>query len=477
MSDDGSRLALGGIEEDALVFQGHVRVYEWNATAGDWKQLGADFTADKAEDYFGMSVSLSADGTHVAIGAKNHDSDSEDTKSNIGQVKVYRYNDTSGSWQQLGEDIDGKEQDEKSGTAVSLSADGTRVAIGAPDYDDENTLNTGRVTVYQYDPATNWTLVAVTEQPDGITDEASGDFSGVSVSISDDGERVAVGSSENGNGAGHVRVYSLVANPPPPPPPSPPPPSPPPPSPPPPPPPPSPPPPNPHRRVLHRRVLHRRVRRRRVRRRLCRRLLVPPPPSSPPPLSPSPPPPPPPFPPVDLSNVNDIEDQRDKVAENLKSAKADAEIARDSLLSGISGDDRTRALLLADAIIAGKNITRVTVTQDAVNAAIACDDVYKLMEVDRSIGSCQASIASGRRKLLADFSVNVLLSTVQIDQSKIDSSVAKLPGATASRVERPEVELSNIPGIDANSDGFTRLIRLADHAVELSKQLEISKAA
>ena len=175
---------------------------------------------------------------------------------------------------------------------------------------------------------------------------------------------------------------------------------------------------------------------------------------------------------MDLSNVNDIEDQRDKVAENLQSAKSDAETARDSLLSGISGDDRTRALLLADAIIAGGNITRVTVTQDAVNAAIACDDVYKLMEVDRSIGSCQASIASGRRKLLADFSVSILLSTVQIDQSKIDSSVAKLPGATASKVENPEVELSNIPGIDANSDGFTRLIRLADHAVELSKQLE-----
>lgn len=175
---------------------------------------------------------------------------------------------------------------------------------------------------------------------------------------------------------------------------------------------------------------------------------------------------------MDLGDVDAIEDQRDKVAENLKSAKADAETARDSLLSGISGDDRTRALLLADAIIAGKNITRVTVTQDAVNAAIACDDVYKLMEVDRSVGSCQASLASGRRKLLADFSVSILLSTVQIDQSQIDSSVAKLPGATASIVEKPEVELSNIPGIDANSDGFTRLIRLADHAVELSEQLE-----
>ena len=35
-------------------------------------------------------------------------------------------------WNQLGADIDGDEQNDKSGTAVSLSADGTRVAIGAP---------------------------------------------------------------------------------------------------------------------------------------------------------------------------------------------------------------------------------------------------------------------------------------------------------------------------------------------------------
>ena len=74
LSDDGSRLAVGGIEEDGDGdWKGHVRVYEWNATADAWVQLGEDFTGDVAEDYFGTSVSLSADGAHVAIGASEHD--------------------------------------------------------------------------------------------------------------------------------------------------------------------------------------------------------------------------------------------------------------------------------------------------------------------------------------------------------------------------------------------------------------------
>ena len=57
------------------------------------------------------------------------------------------------------------------------------MAIGAPEYDDTGQDNTGRVTVYQYDPAKNWTLVAVTEQPDGIPGEAAGDKRGLKAAL------------------------------------------------------------------------------------------------------------------------------------------------------------------------------------------------------------------------------------------------------------------------------------------------------
>ena len=55
--------------------------------------------------------------------------------------------DSSTSWTQVGEDIDGEAIDDRSGRAVSLSADGTTVAIGAPWYDD-NGISSGHVRIF-----------------------------------------------------------------------------------------------------------------------------------------------------------------------------------------------------------------------------------------------------------------------------------------------------------------------------------------
>ena len=44
-------------------------------------------------------------------------------------MRIYEY--SSGSWTQLGADIDGEAAGDQSGYSVSLSSDGTTVAIGA----------------------------------------------------------------------------------------------------------------------------------------------------------------------------------------------------------------------------------------------------------------------------------------------------------------------------------------------------------
>ena len=81
-----------------------------------------------AGDNSGLSVSLSADGTKVAIGANKNDG----TGSNAGHVRIYNYTPSgTASWTQLGADIDGEASSDYSGHSVSLSADGTKVAIGA----------------------------------------------------------------------------------------------------------------------------------------------------------------------------------------------------------------------------------------------------------------------------------------------------------------------------------------------------------
>ena len=145
-------------------------------------------------DQFGHSVSMSSDGTRVAIGAKNNDHNG----TNSGHVRVYA--ESGGLWTQVGSDIDGEAAGDMFGTSVSMSSDGARVAIGAPNNDGTGT-DAGHVRVYAESGGT-WTQVGA-----DIDGEAAGDYSSRSVSMSSDGTRVAIGAPFN-TSAGHVRVYS-----------------------------------------------------------------------------------------------------------------------------------------------------------------------------------------------------------------------------------------------------------------------------
>jgi plastocyanin/aerobic-type carbon monoxide dehydrogenase small subunit (CoxS/CutS family) len=197
LSSDGTTVAIGAYANDGNGSNaGHVRVYSWNGSA--WTKLGNDIDGEAADDYSGISVSLSSDGTTVAIGAYGND----DTASLAGHVRVYSWNGST--WTKLGDDIDGEAAIDSSGGSVSLSSDGTTVAIGAYQ-NDGNGSNAGHVRVY------SWNGSAWTKLGNDIDGEAAGDESGVSVSLSSDGTTVAIGAYQNdGNGsnAGHVRVYS-----------------------------------------------------------------------------------------------------------------------------------------------------------------------------------------------------------------------------------------------------------------------------
>jgi hypothetical protein len=51
-------------------------------------------------------------------------------------------------WKKVGEDIDGEKAGESSGFSVSLSGDGNTVAIGSPNYSGDNGNFCGRVEVF-----------------------------------------------------------------------------------------------------------------------------------------------------------------------------------------------------------------------------------------------------------------------------------------------------------------------------------------
>ena len=204
LSSDGKTVAIGAVNNDGNgTDSGHVRVYK--LTDGAWGQLGADIDGEAANDQSGISVSLSSDGSTVAIGAIGNDGDGTNGAVNSGHVRVYKF--IGGAWTKLGADIDGELAGDASGFSVSLSSDGSTVAIGAPS-NDGNGTSSGHVRVYQYDD-NSWT-----RKGGDIHAETAKDQSGWSVSLSSDGSTVAIGApynDSNGNTAsGHVRVYKLT---------------------------------------------------------------------------------------------------------------------------------------------------------------------------------------------------------------------------------------------------------------------------
>ncbi len=200
LSADGTRVAIGSPRNDGAGFSaGHVRIYE--LIAGTWTQVGADIDGEGGSDESGTSVSLSADGTRVAIGAPFNGG----ARGFTGHVRIYKL--MAGSWIQVGADIEGERDGDQSGISVSLSADGSRVAIGA-DHNFGTGMRSGQARIYELNSGI-WTQVGA-----DINGAVTGDESGRSVSLSADGSRVAVGGPMNdgaGNNAGHVRIYELMA--------------------------------------------------------------------------------------------------------------------------------------------------------------------------------------------------------------------------------------------------------------------------
>ncbi|MDG0969805.1 MAG: flagellin, partial [Porticoccaceae bacterium] len=196
LSGDGLTMAVGGPKNDGnSLNSGHVRVYR---NVNDSWVFDFEIDGVASNDSSGSAISLSYDGTTLAIGAPNNDIG---PGSNSGHVRVYR--DNGATWQQVGSAILGEASDDHSGSSVSLSADGNTIAIGAPD-NDANGSNSGHVRVFENISGT-WTQVGT-----DIDGEATGDLSGSYVAMSSDASIVAVGAhanDSNGNNSGHVRIY------------------------------------------------------------------------------------------------------------------------------------------------------------------------------------------------------------------------------------------------------------------------------
>ncbi len=193
LSDDGSTIAIGAPDHTlpGKFEVGQARVFK--NELGNWTQIGNSIIGENLSDHSGFSVSLSGDGNIVAIGAPDNDT----TIGNSGHVRIYE--NLSGIWTQIGDDIDGEAADDNSGYSVSLNQDGSIVAIGAPFNDGAGSGN-GQVRVYE-NQLGSWVQIG-----SDIDGEANNDRFGISVSLNNEGTIVAVGAIDN-NSIGHARVF------------------------------------------------------------------------------------------------------------------------------------------------------------------------------------------------------------------------------------------------------------------------------
>ena len=185
LSADGNIIAIGaaGYDNGSKSGSGHIRTFKYETSSSTYSEYGSnhEITGNLAGDAFGKSVDLSADGKILAVGASGHD---YSNKIDVGYIKIYHFNDDSNQWvQKLFER--GSITSNYFGGEIAVSGDGKTVAVGGPGA--SGSAGQGRVVIYRYNESTEkWLQLGV-----GKYGVASDDHFGRSLSISADGSVLA----------------------------------------------------------------------------------------------------------------------------------------------------------------------------------------------------------------------------------------------------------------------------------------------
>lgn len=219
LSSDGSTMVVGSVGESLNAVEGsddepNLNI-SFSGAAYVYKRIGATWSQEAyiksfnmaANAKFGASVSLSSDGSTMAVGSPGEDSDAtgiNGTESNISVISsgaVYVYKRTGVVWiQEAYIKAPNTRPNALFGYALSLSSDGYTLAVGSPqessntkginnDESNESMVFDGSIYVYKR-VGTTWS------QEDYIkaSNTKSRALFGYSVSLSSDGSTMAVGS-------------------------------------------------------------------------------------------------------------------------------------------------------------------------------------------------------------------------------------------------------------------------------------------
>jgi hypothetical protein len=120
----------------------------------------------------------------------------------LGEVEVYRYNNSTNAWSQLGNNIAATVPGTLFGTDISIEATGARISFGAPN-DPTNGINSGSFGFYEKGTSASWIKLSLNQS--GI----DGELIGASTAVSSDGSTVAIGATGFNVQAGRVDIYQV----------------------------------------------------------------------------------------------------------------------------------------------------------------------------------------------------------------------------------------------------------------------------
>jgi len=206
LSPNGKLIAVGSNcnADDGVEYSGHVRIFEFNGKS--WFQVGQSIEGESSYDGSGISVTFSQNGKTIAIGAPQ--SSPADDKIQAGQVRVFKLGKISGTWYQIGQDIDGDSAAQNVGdsNSISLSQNGKRLVVGGRGTSSDEKLYRGRVRVFDYDKLSNmWKQIG-----QDLYGKEGYDQLGFSVTLSGEGDMLGAGAPYANDYKGYAQVFKLV---------------------------------------------------------------------------------------------------------------------------------------------------------------------------------------------------------------------------------------------------------------------------
>ena len=217
LSDDGNRLIVGanGFGHDLRFFtsglQTDVTVYDWEENRGQWTEnhvqpRGSVPLSSSSYVGYGTSVDVSADGNRWAV--SNPVFGSRGRPEFPSFIDVFDRNEEDTGWEQSGDSITGTNiYQEFFGWDLQLSADGNLLVAGRPRRVTTNNNRSESEDTYVYEWSSfknTWIRTEI------LRGEGVGNREGISLALSDDGSRLAIGADRhgrNGTRIGRVRVF------------------------------------------------------------------------------------------------------------------------------------------------------------------------------------------------------------------------------------------------------------------------------